>query len=53
MEDWADPSFAARRDAKRLGIAMEAMMLMIATTINSSIREKPRWWLFIISADAP
>jgi hypothetical protein len=40
-EDWAEPSFAARREARRFGIAMAAMMPMIATTISSSINEKP------------
>jgi hypothetical protein len=29
----------------RLGIAMAAMIPMIATTINSSIRVKPLWFL--------
>src|SRR6266849_8423519 len=48
-EDWAEPSFAARREARRLGIAMAAMMPIIATTMSSSISEKPFWFLFIMS----
>src|ERR1043165_10164878 len=44
--DCAEPSLAARREARRLGIAMAAMMPMIATTIKSSIREKPFWPFF-------
>src|SRR5882724_3462901 len=47
-EDCAEPSFAARREARRLGIAMAAIMPMIATTMSSSISEKPFWFLFII-----
>src|SRR5215210_830451 len=43
---WAEPSLAARREARRLGMAMAAMMPMIATTIKSSMREKPFWPLF-------
>src|SRR5436190_13438725 len=39
----AEPSFAARREARRLGIAIAAMMPMIATTMSSSIKEKPCW----------
>src|SRR6266568_2290459 len=41
IEDSAEPSFAARREAKRLGIAMAAIMPIMATTINSSISENP------------
>src|SRR6185503_9245832 len=48
-EDWAEPSFAARREARRLGIAMAAMMPIIATTMSNSISEKPFWFLFVIS----
>src|SRR5687767_8112342 len=44
----AEPSFAARREASRLGIAIAAMMPMIATTIRSSISEKPSWRLVVI-----
>src|SRR5712664_2818147 len=40
-EPTAEASFAAIRDRRRLGIAMAAMIKMIATTISSSIREKP------------
>src|SRR6266480_174809 len=38
----ADPSLAARREASRLGIAIEAMIPIIVTTISSSMSEKPR-----------
>src|ERR1043166_6576724 len=48
-EDWAEPSLAARREERRLGIAMAAMMPMIATTMSSSINEKPFWFLLVIS----
>jgi hypothetical protein len=41
MADNAEPSLAARREARRFGIASEAMMPMMATTISSSIKEKP------------
>jgi hypothetical protein len=41
MEEMADASLAARREASRLGVAMAATMPMIATTISSSISEKP------------
>src|ERR1041385_600453 len=44
----AEPSLAARREARRLGIAIAAMMPMIATTIKSSINEKPSWRLVFI-----
>src|SRR6476469_3702308 len=44
----ADPSLAARREARRLGIAIAAIMPMIATTIKSSINEKPSWRLLVI-----
>jgi hypothetical protein len=37
----ADASFAAILERSRLGMAIAAMIKMIATTINSSIREKP------------
>src|SRR5260221_173368 len=43
----AEPSLAARREARRLGIAMAAMMPMIATTMSNSIKEKPCWRLFV------
>src|SRR5918992_5341384 len=47
-EEMAEPSLAARREARRLGIAMAAMMPIIATTIRSSINEKPAWRLVVI-----
>src|SRR5262249_36330420 len=37
----ADESLAAILDRIKLGMAMAAMMRMIATTISSSINEKP------------
>src|SRR6266852_2433770 len=37
----AEDSFAAIRDRIKFGMAMAAMIRMIATTIKSSIREKP------------
>ena len=39
-------SFAETRARSRLGIAIAAMMPMIATTISSSMRVKP-FWFFI------
>src|SRR5882724_2116384 len=47
IDDWAEPSLAARREAKRLGIAIAAIIPMIATTMRSSISEKPSWRLFL------
>jgi hypothetical protein len=41
IEEVAEPSFAARREASRLGIAMAAMIPIMATTISNSINEKP------------
>src|ERR1041385_972228 len=41
IEPTADGSFAAIRERSRLGIAIAAMIRMIATTISSSISEKP------------
>src|SRR6266481_6342354 len=41
----AADSFADTRARSRLGMAMAAMMPMIATTIRSSIRVKPFWLL--------
>jgi hypothetical protein len=41
MEPTAEDSFAAIRDRSKLGIAMAAIIKMIATTISNSIREKP------------
>jgi hypothetical protein len=37
----ADDSFAAMRARSKFGIAMAAMIRMIATTISNSISEKP------------
>jgi hypothetical protein len=49
-EDWAEPSLAARLEARIFGIAIEAMIPIIATTMSSSINEKPvSSWRFIIS----
>src|SRR5207302_3819273 len=41
IEPTAEDSFAAIRDLRRFGIAMAAMIRMMATTISNSIREKP------------
>jgi hypothetical protein len=38
----AEAWLAAFRDDSRFGIAIAAMIRMIATTISSSIKEKPR-----------
>ena len=46
----ADASFAAMRARSKLGIAMAAMIRIIATTISSSISEKP---LFLRICFAP
>src|SRR6185503_5913492 len=48
MDDTADPSLAARLDARRLGTAMAMIIPRIATTISSSIREKPASFFFLI-----
>src|SRR5437763_6136375 len=40
-EPTADASLAAIRERSRFGIAMAAMIRMIATTISSSISDKP------------
>jgi hypothetical protein len=37
----ADASLAARRDERRFGIAIAAMMPMMITTTKSSMSEKP------------
>lgn len=47
IEPTAEASSAAMRERSKLGIAMAAMIKIIATTINSSIREKPFCRLFI------
>jgi len=49
IELTADASLAAIRDLRRLGIAMAAMMRIIATTISNSISEKPFCALFLMS----
>jgi hypothetical protein len=41
IEPTADASLAAMRDRSKFGMAIAAMIKMIATTIRSSIREKP------------
>ena len=43
----AEPSFEALLVARRLGIAIAAMMPMITTTISNSISEKPFWAFFM------
>src|ERR1044071_4871557 len=49
IEDCAEPSLAARFDESKLGMAMAAMMPIIATTMRSSISEKPSWRFVLIS----
>jgi hypothetical protein len=39
----AAASLAAMREFRRLGMAIAAMIRMMATTTNNSIRENPRW----------
>ena len=41
VEPTAEASFAAMRERSRFGIAIAAMIRMIATTINNSINENP------------
>src|ERR1700747_204749 len=41
-EETAEDSFAAILARSKLGMAMAAMIRIIATTISNSIREKPR-----------
>src|SRR5437867_6502434 len=43
----AEPSFAERRALSRLGMAIAAMIKMIATTINISISDKPLAFLLV------
>src|ERR1700722_19038880 len=45
----AEASLAAIRARSRFGIAMAAMIKMIATTISNSMSEKPFWFFFIVS----
>src|ERR1700690_4487048 len=47
IEPTADASLAAMYARIRLGMAMAAMIKMIATTINSSISENPLCFLLI------
>jgi hypothetical protein len=51
IEPTADASLAAIRDLKRFGIAMAAMIRMIATTINNSMSEKPFRFLVPVLLD--
>jgi hypothetical protein len=48
MEPTAEASLAAIRDRRRFGIAIAAMIRIIATTISNSISEKP-FCFFILS----
>jgi hypothetical protein len=47
VEPTADASFAAIRARSKFGIAIAAMIRMMATTISSSMSEKPFWFFFI------
>src|ERR1700722_12522301 len=49
IDPTAEASLAAIRERSKFGIAIAAMMRMIATTINNSISEKPFCFLFIFS----
>src|SRR5882672_211087 len=53
MELTAEPSLAAIRARNRLGIAIAAMTKMIATTIKSSISEKPLFDRIVFSSLIP
>jgi len=44
----AEASFAAWRDFSRLGIAIAAMIPIIATTISNSISENPLSFLIAV-----
>src|SRR5277367_2682132 len=46
-EPTAEASLAAIRARSKFGIAMAAMIKMIATTISNSMSEKPFWFFFI------
>jgi hypothetical protein len=48
IEPTAEASLAAIRDRRRFGIAIAAMIRIIATTISNSISEKP-FCFFILS----
>src|SRR5258708_29305312 len=47
-EPTAEASFAAIRDRIKFGIAMAAMIRMIATTISNSISEKPFCFFMVL-----
>src|SRR5271155_5656147 len=47
-EPTAEDSLAAMRARNRFGMAMEAMIRMIATTISNSISEKPFCFRIIV-----
>src|SRR5258708_6620031 len=55
IEPTAEASLAAIRERSRFGMAMAAMIRMIATTISNSISEKPFWffftWLLLLNLD--
>lgn len=48
-DEIAEPSFAARLEARRFGTAMAEIIPIIATTRSNSINEKPscRWLVFM------
>src|SRR5436189_2547066 len=48
MSPFVAASFAETRARRSDGIAIAAMMPMIATTISSSIRVKPFWFFFMV-----
>jgi hypothetical protein len=45
----AEAWFAAIRERRRFGMAIAAIIRMIATTISSSINEKPREFLLMLA----
>ena len=49
IEPTAEASLAAIRDRSKFGIAMAAMIKMIATTISNSISQKPFCFSFIVA----
>src|ERR1700693_690860 len=49
IEPTAEASLAAMRARSKFGIAMAAMIKIIATTINNSMSEKPFCFLFMSS----
>src|SRR5262245_37456708 len=53
IEAVAEPSFAERRALRRLGMAIAAMIKMIATTINSSMSENPLVLLLVFFMTSP